>query len=630
LPVPTVLHSSPVGLQRWHGVPLNPAFQDRFDIHGVLSLTMEGEGVKGRLFAPDKKGMTSDDLVLGRIVANQLATQIDYSNMLRQLQRSAAVEERVRMARDLHDGLLQSLTGAALQLETANRLMEADPPTARQRLLEIQRLIAAEQKELRSYVEEMTSSPLSRTSTDSDLATRLKELAERVERHWSIRVEMELRNLPPGIPHPLVKEIYFLVHESLINAARHANASSVRAELGVEAERANQAPGKLLLTTDAIFSIFDRGRKQGRPMKSAVIPLLRILLLVLVSSTVAPDWGTADDAEPPPDEVTARGTTLKGRVLDLEANGIHFRTIYGKGEIFIRYEEIEHITTQGEIYIYHSDGRKIKGRLVGKEGESLLVGTESETAFRLNHGSIVRGVPAAAYERSWIDRLRTEYPWWKISLDAGWEFERTAVDKNNIFLGFNAERRKSPTRFIADFRYAFETQKTTSEPKSTTTNEMRAFLRGEYDFTPPWFLFFEPAAEWDRPRGIDIRAYPGAGLGYRFVETKTALLQLLLGPGYVYEEFTDLGSNEYAAVYFGLDARYAFRSYFITLLRLQYMPGIQDIDENWLFRAELEFSIPITQVLAMKLRFTQVNDNNPSPDVGNNKFTSNLLLSFGF
>jgi len=365
-------------------------------------------------------------------------------------------------------------------------------------------------------------------------------------------------------------------------------------------------------------------------MKSAVIPLLRILLLVLVSTTLAPDWGTAADAEPPPDEVTARGTTLKGRVLDLEANGIHFRTIYGKGEIFIAYEEIEQMTTQGEFYIYPSDGQIIKGRLVGKEGESLLVGTESEPASRLNHRSIVRGVPAGTYERSWIDRLRTEYPWWKVSLDAGWEFERTAVDKNKIFLGFNAERRKSPTRFIADLRYAFETQQTVSEPKSTTTDEMRAFLRGEYDFTPHWFLFVEPAAEWDRPRGIDVRAYPGTGLGYRFVETKTALLQFLLGPGYVYEEFTDLESNEYAAVYFGLDARYAFRSYFITLLRLQYMPGIQDIDENWLFRAELEFSVPITQVLAMKLRFTQVNDNNPSPDVGNNKFTSNLLISFGF
>lgn len=239
LPVSTVIQASPAGPQRWSGEPLNPAFQARFGIRAALSLGLEGKGLQGRLFVLDKKGMTSDDLVLGRIVANELATRMDHSNMLKQLQRSAAVEERVRMARDLHDGLLQSLTGAALQLETAQRLMEADPHKAQQRLLEIQRLIAAEQKELRSYVEEMKSSLLSRAKTDSDLATRLKELAERVERHWSIRVEMELRNLPPGIPHSLGQEIYFLVHESLINAARHANASSVRAELGVEDNHVN-------------------------------------------------------------------------------------------------------------------------------------------------------------------------------------------------------------------------------------------------------------------------------------------------------------------------------------------------------------------------------------------------------
>ena len=128
----------------------------------------------------------------------------------------------------------------------------------------------------------------------------------------------------------------------------------------------------------------------------------------------------------------------------------------------------------------------------------------------------------------------------------------------------------------------------------------------------------------------EVRAYPGAGLGYRFVETKKTLLQLLLGPGYVYEEFTELESNEYAAVYIGLDARFALRSYFESLLKVQYMPGIQDPDENWLFRAELEFTIPITNSLGMKLRFGQVNDNNPTPDVGNNKFTTDLLLSFGF
>lgn len=365
-------------------------------------------------------------------------------------------------------------------------------------------------------------------------------------------------------------------------------------------------------------------------MRSRVTPIVRTLLLLLLSSTLSPDWGIAAEAEPPPDEVTVRGTTLKGWILDLETDGIHFKTIYGKGEISIRYEEIEHIQTQREFYIYHSDGETIKGRLVGMEDDSLLVATESETVFRLKNGVIVRGVPAVAYEESWIERMRSRYPWWKVHLDAGWEFERTAVDTNKIFFGFNAERRKSPTRFLVDLRYGFETQKPASEPKTTSKDEMQSFLRGEYDLDQQWFLFINPGVEWDRPRGIDVRAYPNAGLGYRFVETKMSLFQIGFGPGYVYEEFTDLGNNDYAALFIGLEARYDFRSYFVTLLRLMYMPDIQDIHANWLFRAELEFSIPITQILAMKLRFTNVNDNNPTPDVGDNKFTTNLLLSFGF
>lgn len=68
------------------------------------------------------------------------------------------------------------------------------------------------------------------------------------------------------------------------------------------------------------------------------------------------------------DEVTVRGTTLKGRVLDLEASGIHFKTIYGEGNILIRYEETENVQTPGEFHIYHSDGQKIQERLLGKEG----------------------------------------------------------------------------------------------------------------------------------------------------------------------------------------------------------------------------------------------------------------------
>jgi signal transduction histidine kinase len=237
--VPAVIHTSPAGLLQWRGEPLNRAFRDRFGARAVFSLSMEGKGLKGRLFVMDKKGMNTDDLVLGRIVAQEMVIQMDYFCMLRQLRQSAVAEERVRMARDLHDGLLQSLTGAALQLETVRPLIETDPRTVKQQLLEIQRLIAAEQKDLRLQIQELKSSPLGSPEMDSNLAARLEELAERIRRQWGIRAETKLNRVTLSIPPPLIQEIYFIVHESLINAARHAKASAVRAEIDVEDNRVN-------------------------------------------------------------------------------------------------------------------------------------------------------------------------------------------------------------------------------------------------------------------------------------------------------------------------------------------------------------------------------------------------------
>ncbi len=236
-PQPVVVHNSPAGLKRWQGAPFDPQLQKSFNLGAVLSLRLQGEKLKGYLLALDKPQMTSDDLILGEIIARQVLTRFEHFFLLKQLQQAAAAEERIRLARDLHDGLLQSLTGAALQLETVHRLMEVDPQTARQRLLEIQRLIAAEQRELRSQIRALKPSPPNLPEMDSELGARLEELAERVKRHWGLRVEVNLKRLEPRIPGTLSQEIYLIIHESLINAARHAKASAVQAELAVEDNR---------------------------------------------------------------------------------------------------------------------------------------------------------------------------------------------------------------------------------------------------------------------------------------------------------------------------------------------------------------------------------------------------------
>ena len=203
----------------------------------VLALGLKGEGFEGRLFALDKAGMTSDDLVLGGIVAHQVVARMDHFYLLQRLQQVAATEERIRLARDLHDGVLQSLTGAALQLATASHLVKGDPEAARERLAEVQRLIAAEQRDLRSFVQQLKPAPLAPLEVEASLMARLKETAHRMERQWGLHVTLDVRPIDGGISEGLSHEIYHMVHEALINTARHAGASTGRVEIAAEGDR---------------------------------------------------------------------------------------------------------------------------------------------------------------------------------------------------------------------------------------------------------------------------------------------------------------------------------------------------------------------------------------------------------
>jgi signal transduction histidine kinase len=234
VPNPVVLHSSASGWQQWQGQPIVPELQRRFELKTVLSLALHGKHVEGRLFGLDKARMDSDDLVLGAIVARQTASKLDHFYLLKQLQQAAAAEERVRLARDLHDGLLQSLTGAALQLQTVHQMMEREPQAARERLADIQQMISVEQQSLRSHIRQLKPLCPGVPEPDGDLTGRLRELAERIERQWGPRVELDLKLNEDEVPSVLTNNVYFMITEALFNAGRHAHASSVRVEMSAE------------------------------------------------------------------------------------------------------------------------------------------------------------------------------------------------------------------------------------------------------------------------------------------------------------------------------------------------------------------------------------------------------------
>ncbi|HEX2219053.1 MAG TPA: sensor histidine kinase, partial [Gemmatimonadales bacterium] len=173
----------------------------------------------------------------GGIVARQVIADLNQSYLQQRLQQAAVAEERARFARDLHDGVLQSLTGLALQLKTLERLIATDPKAARARLADLQALLAAEQADLRFFVRQMKPIPLSRTEVNAGLLAHLRELAARTERQWGLRVELTAGPLTRQLSEPLAHGVYRILQEALTNAARHGGATVARVELAERDDR---------------------------------------------------------------------------------------------------------------------------------------------------------------------------------------------------------------------------------------------------------------------------------------------------------------------------------------------------------------------------------------------------------
>jgi PAS domain S-box-containing protein len=150
---------------------------------------------------------------------------------LQRLQHVAAMRERTRLARDLHDNVLQSLAVAGLNLEAAIQGLKVDPEVAREQLRGVQDLIVREQQELRAFIDELKFATLVPGEIDFKFGYLLQQLAKTVEQQWHLRVELKMDGFDAQVPAVLAREIYQIIREGLVNAARHAHASVVEVDL---------------------------------------------------------------------------------------------------------------------------------------------------------------------------------------------------------------------------------------------------------------------------------------------------------------------------------------------------------------------------------------------------------------
>ena len=200
-----------------------------YGIYDAVAVPLSGELVEGELFIV-RPGLDDDDAICTALVASSILTlHMDSVIQQRALREDVAAEERMRVARDLHDGLLQSFTGVVLQLETVHALVSKDPVEAGRLLTQVQATIMADQRELRAYVERLR--PRRRAEMKFDFAARLQEMTKRFEEQWGIAVDLSSEGVDPHVGGLLGHETYRIVQEAVTNSARHGAAKRVDVRL---------------------------------------------------------------------------------------------------------------------------------------------------------------------------------------------------------------------------------------------------------------------------------------------------------------------------------------------------------------------------------------------------------------
>lgn len=154
--------------------------------------------------------------------ANQASIAIRNAWLFRQAQELATIEERQRLAREMHDAVSQSLFSATVMAETLPRLWEQNPEAVRSGLVELQRLTRGALAEMRTLLIELRPKAL----ITADLGDLIRQLADGLGGRSQVSVEQCIEGR-----HPLVPEVqiafFRIAQETLNNIVKHARASHV-------------------------------------------------------------------------------------------------------------------------------------------------------------------------------------------------------------------------------------------------------------------------------------------------------------------------------------------------------------------------------------------------------------------
>jgi len=167
--------------------------------------------------SPDEVGQLGREL-------NHMAERIQ--ELLASRQQLAGLEERNRLARELHDSVKQQVFAATMNLGATEVLWDPDPAGAYSKLTETRVLLQQTQHELQALIHELRPAALE----DKGLAKALHEYTTTWSQHSNIPLQMRVQG-ERLTPLPIEWALFRVAQEALSNVARHSQATSAALDL---------------------------------------------------------------------------------------------------------------------------------------------------------------------------------------------------------------------------------------------------------------------------------------------------------------------------------------------------------------------------------------------------------------
>ena len=223
-------------------------------MHSFLGvpITVKGASV-GNLYLTDKLDaveFSEDDQALVEMFALHAGIAIENVRLHDQVQRLAIVEDRERIAKDLHDGVIQSIYAVGLSLEDLPELMADDPAEAAERVDRAIDALHVTIRDIRNFIVGLRPELLGQR----DLVGSLLSLTEEVRLNSMVAVETAI---DPTAAEALTEEaraaIFHITREALSNVTRHSLATRASVVL-----RADGGSVRLEINDNGVG--FDQGR----------------------------------------------------------------------------------------------------------------------------------------------------------------------------------------------------------------------------------------------------------------------------------------------------------------------------------------------------------------------------------